>query len=43
MKGSAMHKARITEHHAVIISIESGQTVKDVSRDAGISEAIYYN
>lgn len=36
-----MRKARITAHQiiAVIRSVESGQTVKDVYREAGISEA----
>lgn len=36
-----MRKARFTEHQiiAVINSIEAGRTVKDVCRDAGISEA----
>ncbi|ASO41137.1 hypothetical protein CHD02_03490 [Salmonella enterica subsp. enterica serovar Derby] len=37
----AVRKARITAHQiiAVIRSVESGQTVKDVYREAGISEA----
>ncbi len=36
-----MRKARITAHQiiAVIRSVESGRTVKDVYREAGISEA----
>ena len=40
-----MRKARFTEHQiiAVIKSVESGRTVKDVCREAGISEATYYN
>lgn len=40
-----MRKARFTEHQiiAVIKSVESGGTVKDVCREAGISEATYYN
>lgn len=40
-----MCKARFTEHQiiAVIKSVESGRTVKDVCREAGISEATYYN
>lgn len=40
-----MRKARITAHQiiAVIRSVESGQTVKDVYREAGISEAIRDN
>ncbi|OTB21032.1 hypothetical protein B9G66_26650 [Escherichia coli] len=34
----------ITEHQiiAVIKSVEAGRTVKDVCREAGISEATYY-
>ncbi|WP_072057587.1 transposase, partial [Escherichia coli] len=37
-----MRKARFTEHQiiAVIKSVEAGRTVKDVCREAGISEAI---
>ncbi|EIC5160443.1 transposase, partial [Salmonella enterica] len=37
----AMRKARFTEHQiiAVIKSVEAGRTVKDVCREAGISEA----
>ncbi|CAH6051476.1 hypothetical protein AI3058V1_2175 [Citrobacter freundii] len=40
-----MRKARFTEHQiiAVIKSVETGRTVKDVCREAGISEATYYN
>lgn len=40
-----MRKARFTEHQiiAVIKSVEAGRTVKDVCRQAGISEATYYN
>lgn len=40
-----MRKARFTEHLiiAVIKSVEAGRTVKDVCREANISEAIYYN
>lgn len=40
-----MRKARFTEHQiiAVIKSVESGRTVKDVCREAGISETTYYN
>ena len=40
-----MRKARFTEHQiiAVIKSVESGRTVQDVCREAGISEATYYN
>lgn len=39
-----MRKARFTEHRiiAVIKSVEAGRTVKDVCREAGISEATYY-
>ncbi len=41
----AMRKARFTEHQiiAVIKSVEAGRTVKDVCREAGISEATWYN
>ncbi|QLU06790.1 IS3 family transposase [Klebsiella oxytoca] len=40
-----MRKARFTEHQiiAVLKSVEAGRTVKDVCREAGISEASYYN
>lgn len=40
-----MRKARFTEHQiiAVIKSVEAGRTVKDVCREAGISEATYYS
>lgn len=40
-----MRKARFTEHQliTVIKSVEAGQTVKDVCREAGISEDTYYN
>lgn len=40
-----MRKARFTEHKiiAVLESAEAGRTVKDVCRDAGISEASYYD
>ena len=40
-----MRKARFTEHQiiAVIKSVEAGRTVKHVCREAGISEATYYN
>ncbi|GLR10908.1 transposase [Mixta theicola] len=40
-----MRKARFTVHQiiAVIKSVEAGRTVKDVCREAGISEATYYN
>ena len=40
-----MRKARFTEHQiiAMIKSVEAGRTVKDVCREAGISEATYYN
>lgn len=39
-----MRKARFTEHQiiAVIKSVEAGWTVKNVCREAGISEATYY-
>ena len=44
-KEIAMRKARFTEHQiiAVIKSVEAGRTVKDICREAGISEATYYN
>ena len=40
-----MRKARFTGHNiiAVIKSVEAGLTFKDVCREAGISEATYYN
>jgi len=40
-----MRKARFTEHQiiAVIKSVEAGRTVKDVCREADISEATYYD
>ena len=40
-----MPKARFTEYQiiAVLKSVETGRTVKDVCREAGISEASYYN
>ncbi len=40
-----MRKARFTKHQiiAVIKSVEAGRTVKDVCREACISEATYYN
>lgn len=40
-----MRKVRFTEHQiiAVLKSVEAGRTVKDVCREAGISEASYYN
>lgn len=40
-----MRKARSTEHQiiAVIKSIEAGRTVKNVCREADISEAANYN
>lgn len=38
-----MRKVRFTEHQsiAVIKSVDAGRTVKDVYREAGISETIY--
>lgn len=38
-------KARFTEHQtiAVLKSVEAGHLVKDVCREAGISEASHYN
>lgn len=40
-----MRKARFTEYQiiAVIKSVEAGRTVKDVCREAGISEGTYYS
>ncbi len=40
-----MRKARFTEHQiiSVLKSVEAGRTVKDVCREAGISEVLYYN
>lgn len=41
----AIWKARFTEHQiiAVLKSVEAGRTVKDVCREASISESSYYN
>lgn len=41
----AMLKARFTEHPiiAILKTVEAGRTVKDVCREAVISEASYYN
>ena len=40
-----MRNARFTEHQIITVlkSVEAGHTVKDVCREAGISEASYYN
>ncbi len=40
-----MRKARFTEHQIITVmkSVEVGSTFKDVCREAGISEASYYN
>lgn len=40
-----MRKARFTEHQiiAVLKPVEAGRVVRDVCREAGISEASYYN
>ncbi len=40
-----MRKARFTEHQIITVlkSVEVDWTVKDVCREAGISEASYYN
>jgi len=40
-----MRKARFTEHQIITVlkSVEAGRTVKDVCREAAISEASYYN
>lgn len=40
-----MRKAHFTEHHIITVlkSVEAGHTVKDVCREAGISEASNYN
>ncbi len=42
---NAKRKTRFTEHQiiAVLKSVEAGRTVKDACREAGISEASYYN
>ena len=44
-EGIAMRKIRFTEHQiiAALKSAEAGRTVKDVCREAGISETSYYN
>ncbi|MBW1216403.1 transposase [Pantoea allii] len=41
----AIRKARLTEHQiiAVLKSVETGRTVKDVCREAEITEDSYYN
>ncbi|ATC10082.1 hypothetical protein D9E92_22895 [Escherichia coli] len=38
-----MRKARFTEHEIVTVikSVEAGRTVKDICREAGISEPTY--
>lgn len=40
----AMRKARFTEHQIITVlkSVEAGRTIKDVCREADISEASYY-
>ncbi|MCW1973759.1 putative transposase [Pantoea ananatis] len=40
-----MRKARFTGHQIVTVlkSVVAGRTVKDVCREAGVSEASYYN
>lgn len=40
-----MRRARFTQHQiiAVLKFVEAGLTVKEVYREAGISEASYYN
>ena len=40
-----MHKDRFTEHQIIAVrkSVEAARTVKDVSREAAISEASDYN
>ncbi|GAA0516890.1 transposase [Tatumella terrea] len=40
-----MRKARFNEHQIIVVlkSVEAGRTVKDVCREAGISEASYFN
>ncbi|KHS73794.1 transposase [Pectobacterium brasiliense] len=40
-----MRKVRFTEHQIIDVlkSIEAGRTIKDVCREAGISEAPYYH
>jgi putative transposase len=41
----AMRKARFTEHQIITVlkSVEAGRTVKDICREAAISEASYDN
>ncbi|HBW7922069.1 TPA: transposase [Klebsiella pneumoniae] len=45
MKEVGIRKARLTEHRIIAVrkSIESGRTVKDVFREAGISEVTCCN
>lgn len=40
-----MRKIRFTEHQIITVlkSVEAGRTVKNVCREAAISEASYYN
>lgn len=40
-----MRKAGFPEHQIIMVikSVEAGRTVKDIFRDAGSSEATYYN
>lgn len=40
-----MPKTRFTKHQIIVIlkSIETGRTLKDICREAGISEASNYN
>ncbi|ASL89132.1 hypothetical protein BVG97_16665 [Serratia marcescens] len=40
-----MRKAHFTEHQIILVlnSVEADWTVKNVCREAGISEASYYN
>ncbi len=44
-RGSSARNVRFTEHQiiTVIKSVEAGRTVKDICREAGISEATYDN
>lgn len=40
-----MRKARFTEHQIIIVlkSVEAGRTVKEICREAGISDASCYS
>lgn len=42
LEGITMRKARFTEHQVIVVlkSVGTGRIVKDVCREAGISEAL---